>query len=240
MATIRSIGTAPDLASRYLDDQLTPQERDAFEAKLISDPEVVQELERVARLKVGLAKLAESGELEALVHRPASETRRPAWAWAASIALVILAVGLWRTETDVTRAPMLAASLKALPVAASIASGSIERYTMLRTRSVDYDAIVIARPTAPIAELRILPGDTAHGPSFRATVYRLTADSEKAVARAEGLVADDSGYLTAYLDTSKLSPGPYAFVIESSIPDDGSPIRERFLIKVARAADAGR
>ena len=48
----------PTMASRYLADQLSDSEREAFEASLLRNPDVARELEATARMKVGLGRLA--------------------------------------------------------------------------------------------------------------------------------------------------------------------------------------
>ena len=55
------------IVARYLADQLSDSEREAFEAFCAKNPEMFRELEATARFKGGLARLAESGELANMV-----------------------------------------------------------------------------------------------------------------------------------------------------------------------------
>ena len=57
------------VVARYLADQLSDQEREEFEAFCAGNPEVFGEIEATARFKAGLARLKESGELEAAIAR---------------------------------------------------------------------------------------------------------------------------------------------------------------------------
>jgi hypothetical protein len=50
--------------ARYLADQLTEPERDAFESYMDQDPDVIRDMEATARFKVALAILRERGLLD--------------------------------------------------------------------------------------------------------------------------------------------------------------------------------
>ena len=129
----------PTLASRYLADQLSEAERDAFETSLLRDPEVAQELEATARLKVGLGRLRESGELDKIVRaRPFFE--RPAFL-AAAASIGVLAIGLVFVRWQGATAPSVLASSASEFIDVSgkaLAVGSTP--PMLRLRSEKYDA----------------------------------------------------------------------------------------------------
>ena len=65
----------PTIASRYLAGQLTDAERAAYEAELEKDSKALRELEATARLKVGLERLRETGQLDDML-RPTSTGRQ--------------------------------------------------------------------------------------------------------------------------------------------------------------------
>ena len=67
MQTETRIQDDPGLASRYLAGQLSPTELQAYEEHLLENPDAVMELEATARMKVGLADLRDSGQLEKLL-----------------------------------------------------------------------------------------------------------------------------------------------------------------------------
>src|SRR5688572_30590247 len=100
------------VVARYLADQLSESERAEFEACFLEHPEIVKEMETVARMKVGLMQLQASGELDRLTREKA---RIPRWQmFAAAAAIAAIAFGL---STFLTRnsAPLIvAASLEAL------------------------------------------------------------------------------------------------------------------------------
>ena len=80
------------IAARYLADQLSDSEREAFESYYVEHPEVMQELEVAARFKVGLMKMREAGELGQLMKRPAPFPRT--LQFAAAAAVIVAAIGI--------------------------------------------------------------------------------------------------------------------------------------------------
>ncbi len=129
----------PTMAGRYLADQLSDAERDAFEASLLQNPGVAQELEATARLKVGMERLRESGELDKIVRaRPFFE--RPGF-FAAAASIGVLAIGLVFVRWQGASEPSMLASTASELIDASgkvLAVGSTP--PMLRVRSEKYDA----------------------------------------------------------------------------------------------------
>jgi anti-sigma factor RsiW len=78
MQTETRIQDDPGLASRYLAGQLSPAELQAYEQHLLENPDAVRELEATARMKVGMASLRDSGQLEKLLRaRPALRSPLP-------------------------------------------------------------------------------------------------------------------------------------------------------------------
>jgi ferric-dicitrate binding protein FerR (iron transport regulator) len=73
-----------DIIERYLADQLSEAEREGFEAYFLQHPEVVQQMDRTAKLKSALMELDTQGRLQPLV--AAKSSRR----W--FVALVVLGV----------------------------------------------------------------------------------------------------------------------------------------------------
>src|SRR5690242_16901125 len=87
--------TDPTLAGRYLADQLSEPERGEYETLVVSDAEVVAELEATARLKVGLERLRETGELQSLLQRPSRSGVSYLLASAALVVAVVIGLGTW-------------------------------------------------------------------------------------------------------------------------------------------------
>jgi hypothetical protein len=210
MQTATRIQEDPGLASRYLAGQLSPAELQAYEQHLLENPDAMKELEATARMKVGLAHLRDTGELEKLLQpRSALRSRWPALAAAA--ALVILGIALWR-GIDVQHDTTLVATARELVDSSGrpLASGS--SYALLRTRSTSYDA-VIQLPAEPRAiELRVRPETAAT--AYSVALSRIHPDgSVLQIGTVSELAAQSDGFVRLYVDSSHLESGPYLFVI---------------------------
>ena len=192
----------------YLADKLTGEERAAFESQMLEHPELVQEVEQAARLKVGLMRLQERGELDALLRRKPWHRQPRFYAWAASLVLILAALLLWvdRSPTQ----PVLVASLSAwtdasgrpLPVAAS--------RSLLRVRGAQYDATIETTDVPAAVELRLLPEFETQPPVYRVALSYID-ESGAATERGSlpGVAAGADGYVTVYVDSGALEPGQY-------------------------------
>jgi hypothetical protein len=210
MQTDTRIQEDPGLASRYLAGQLGPAELQAYEQHLLENPDAVKELEATARMKVGLASLRDSGQLEALLRTPT----RLRWQWpalAAAAALVVIAVGLWRGG-DVPRATTLAATATELIDRSGqrLAAGS--SYALLRTRSSAYDAVMELPPQPRAIELRVRPEVPAS--AYGVALSRIQPDgSVSQIGNVRELRTESDGFVRLYVDSSRLEAGPYLLVI---------------------------
>lgn len=217
----------PTIASRYLADQLSDSERDAFEASLLQNPEMVQEVEATARMKVGLARLRDSGELDKLVGaRPFFE--RPGFlAVAASIG--VLAVGLvffrWQSATEPS---VLASSAAAFDKVLAVSSTP----PMLRVRSDKYDAEIELPVERQALKLRLKPEASAGAANYSVSLARLKDDgSTESVAAVKDLRPAEDGFISVFADSASLSPGKYQLTVtgeKSEAPVYG----ETFVIRV--------
>ena len=103
----------PVVLNRYLADQLSDSERAEFERSMVESPDVLQQVEAVARLKVGLFTLRKAGDLDTII---AAQRRAPQANWfalAATVAAVAIGIVMWRGNST-TASPVLTASLAAL------------------------------------------------------------------------------------------------------------------------------
>lgn len=233
MQTETRIQDDPGLASRYLAGQLSPAELQAYEQHLLENPDAVKELEATARMKVGLASLRDSGQLEKLLRvQPALRSRWPALVAAA--ALIVLAVGLWR-GMDAPHDAMLVARATELVDRSGrpLAAGS--SYALLRTRSSAYDA-VIELPTEPRAiELRVRPEVAA--PVYSVALSQIRSDgSVTQVGTVSELQAQTDGFVRLYVDSSRLEAGPYLLVITPA-DDRAATSSSAFRVKVIGASE---
>jgi hypothetical protein len=210
MQTETRIQDDPGLASRYLAGQLSPAELQAYEQHLLENPDAVRELEATARMKVGMASLRDSGQLEKLLRaRPALRSRWPALAAAA--ALIVLAIGLWR-GVDAPPDGMLVATATELVDRSGRPLVSGSSYALLRTRSSAYDAVIELPPEPRAIELRVRPEVPA--PAYSVALSRVHPDASVAqVGNVSELQAEADGFVRLYVDSSRLESGVYLVVI---------------------------
>ena len=197
----------PTIANRYLAGQLTQTEQATFEAELESNATTLQELEATARLKVGLERLRETGQLDDML-RPTSTTRQVLVGLAATIAVAVIAasflIGYFREPTT---APMLAATSAAfvdmqgsvLPVGGT--------YAVFRKRVDDYDVTISLPSDRKVIALRAFPSPGA-AQRYRVSLARMRDDGS--VEPSESVAAlnpADDGFVTVFVDSALLSPG---------------------------------
>jgi hypothetical protein len=224
------------LASRYLAGQLSGSELEAYEQHLLNDPEAVRELEATARMKTGLANLRDSGQLESLLHTPTRRFGPPAFAIAASVALAVIGVALWR-GVEVPRDATLVAAATDLIDASGRPLGRGSSYALLRTRSSAFDA-VIELPSEPRAiELRVRPEVPA--PAYAIALSQIRADGSVApVGDVSDLQAEIDGFVRLYVDSSRLEAGPYLLVVTPA-GDDTAASTSAFRVKVVSPGATG-
>src|SRR5215475_1753333 len=170
----------------YLAGRLTASEADAFEQYVSEHPEVCKDLEQHLKLKEGLARLRERGELTALLG-PREARRWFPYAAAAAVLLTILGSMLWLQRRDTAPgalflSPSAVASIHHRP---SPIAGS---YVLARTRgttSVTVTAVRLPAATDTV-ELRILPSDVAPGLRYSACLKSLDGHGGKRRSQIEG------------------------------------------------------
>lgn len=203
----------PTIASRYLADQLTDSERDAFEAALARDPAVLRELEATARFKIGLQRLRAGGQLDELLRE--SPLRRPRNWLAVAAAVVGLAMGIafWRLASEPVGRPFLAATLSALPDETGHPLPLSGAHVVFRTRAETFTRIELP-PTRSAIELRVFPELATQPRNYRASLMRyprMASGEPAAVLR--GLHSDHDGFVHLYVDSAKLTAGRYRLVL---------------------------
>jgi hypothetical protein len=236
-ASVEPLSTGdPTLANRYLANQLTEEERLAFEERMVRDPSLLREVELTARFKAGLASLRESGELARLLEPQRS--RMPYLAAAAAVAVLAIGIGIWQGMGHATT--WGAASLQALISQSRVALPLGERYTLLRLRSAErVDAIIELPASRQAIELRVLP-DTGESTSrFRVTLSRIAAADSRGGEdiTVQDLHPDQEGFVTLFVDSQGLAPGQYRLTAEDGAAG-GAADATSFLIEI-RARGAG-
>jgi hypothetical protein len=221
------------VVARYLANQLTDEEREAFEAFYLEHPEVVQEMEAAARFKVGLMKLRETGELTQLVQ----QERRPKWQYlAAAAAVATLAIGTFLLIDRTPAAhPVLAASIDTLRGAGNAPLTLTGQYAILRTRGSAVDAEIELPPPGQALELRVLPEFAARPERYRVQLFRMSADdSMQSVAEIGGLAPDIDTFVPIFVDPSRLQAGQYRLTIGGDPDTDARDKESAFILRMRR------
>lgn len=216
---------AQHVLTRYLAGQLSEAEREAFETYYVEHPQVLQELELAAKLKLGLALMEDSGELAAAPRR----YRLPGLA-AAALVLVVIAAAIWFARPG--PAPVLAASLSSLAQFRDARLTTAATYTIERTRSRGFDARFELPIESRALRLRVLPehpSSSTYG--LRLNVLPAGA-APREIATVRGLRADADGMVSAYLDSRRLAPGGYEIILSA----DSSSEASSFLIRIDPSA----
>ena len=226
----------PTAASRYLAEQLTDSERSAYEAALTEDPDVLRELEATARLKVGLQRLRDTGELRGLL-RESRFVRLPLLvALAAGLAAVVIGIGVWHSNPDTARPHLLAATLGALTKQVGEAVPLAGTEAVFRKRAATYDVLLSLPPGHAAVELRVLPETAAPSAHYRITLSRIgDVEAHHPVAALAGLKTASDGFVEVFVDASELSPGTYRLLISGDAGDEAGAT-DAFLIKVVAPA----
>jgi hypothetical protein len=228
--------TDPTLANRYLAGQLTDAERTAFEAELERNGATLQELEATARLKVGLERLRETGELEHML-RPTSTTRQILVGLAAGLAVTVIAasflVGYFRQPAS---APLLAAAATSFVDVQGSALSVATTVAVFRKRAGDYDAVIELPPARSAIEIRVLPELGAALQRYRVSLARMRDDGPAEPAELiAGLRPAEDGFVTVFADSARLSPGRYRLAVAPTEPNAGSAAPETFMLQVVPA-----
>jgi hypothetical protein len=227
-----------NVVARYLSDQLSEEEARGFEDYMIANPAIVRDLEITARLKVGLHKLHESGELAALLTRKTWWRGTQNLALAASLIVFALGAVILFKKTAI-EGPKLAASVAALVdrSGAPLPIGKV--YAILRTRESGFDAEIDLPPTPTDIALHVLPETEAHPARYRVSVSRIADDdSLELIGSLIGLVPDDQGFVSLYFDSSRLKRGHYQLSISGDVGTDAINSVSTFKIKMTQFSGA--
>jgi len=225
----------PTIASRYLAGQLTDAERAAYEAELEKDSKALRELEATARLKVGLERLRETGQLDDML-RPTSTGRQILVGLAATVAIAVIGasffLGYFR---DAAQTPLVAGASAAFMDGQGNALTIGPTVAVFRKRQGEFDATVDLPQQRQVIVLRALPQSAAPADRYRVSLGRMrddgTVEPSQSVA---ALHPAEDGFVTVFVDSSLLAPGRYRMTVSAT---DGAQTPESFLIQVNRAAN---
>jgi hypothetical protein len=229
-----------ELANRYLAGTLSEAERARYEPEVAQNPDTLRELEATARLKVGLARLRERGELDELL-QPAPWARfRPALAVAALLAVVAIGVALVRFEGgSQTASPLLAATAASLVDRQGAVLPVTRTLAVFRKRVAGADATLEAVAVPQAVELRVLPEMTVPSGDYRVALSLVTADrASEAVASIAGLRPGSDGFVSVFVDTSRLSAGFYQLDVQGTASGGSTVAAGTFRIQVRQSQDS--
>lgn len=216
---------------QYLSGRLSEEDAQAFEAYVEAHPEMIREIETIARMKSGLVTLKRRGELAALIS-PAG----PAWyrrpvivaALAASVAAVAF---FFARPVNVDGPVVLASTLQQLGGDRARLPAVSSRISLSRTRSIVSQEIS-PQPSGSAIEVTLHTGLLDATASSAVSLLRVTGDSVDPVAVAKDLHANTDGDLAVFVYAETLAEGAYLFRVttEGRDPQD-------FGIRITRAAD---
>lgn len=219
MAVTRTDVQEFEEANRYVSGRLSEAECVEFERRLVRDPQLVRELEAIARFKVGLQVLDERGELEQAM-------RGPHWTYgwlAVAAAIAVLAIGVLTFRSFVT--PHERSMLAAVPAALTDRQGNVlpsaGAFTVLRKRVTTADAVIELPPAGRAIELKVLPETPAPADSYRVSLWQRPpgADARRLGSVTHVMPAAD-GFLVVFMDTTALTQGEYLLVVSPTDADD--------------------
>jgi len=216
------------IVARYLADQLSPAEAEAFEAYYIQHPSMVREIEYALRLKEGLATLRDRRELDTLV-----QARHTRWGTTLSIAAVLVAalIGGWTWYGARSSPAVLAPTMEALVAESKLALPLGGKYLLVRTRSAQPAALQIPVPdTRSALELQMLPSAGAEGAPYTLTLSRLEDGKNTTIDEAAGLTVGPDGLVTTWVDSGALEPGNHTLTLNPA--GSGTLPADRFVIEL--------
>lgn len=147
-------------AERYVADRMTPEEIAEFEARMMAEPAIAADVDVRQRIKAGLERLEEQGQLAPLLQGSPAKSRAPRYALAASLALALLVAGFAAWQLGPGGAPQegVLASLTSAP-----ADGVADSFLLALTRNQAKPTEIRVQPAVPV-RLRVLADTSATGP----------------------------------------------------------------------------
>jgi hypothetical protein len=217
------IAAGPDFARMrdYIGGRLSDDERQAFEDRLVRDPELVRELEESLRLRDGLQQLSMQGYFARAALRGRSLRL---WQSALAAAAVAgLALFLWG-QRETRPPPLFLSSLESrgAPAVAPLVSAHFTFVSVRGTSTPDLDL-----PAAGWIEIRAAPNARATGLRYRVTLMRRDQlGSDKPVGLLTSVVLSSDGYVHSFVDATRLRAGSYLLRIEPARTDTGADIAQ--------------
>jgi hypothetical protein len=213
-------------AERYAAGKMAESEEQAFEVRMLEDPRLAAEVQAIQGLRQGFRVLDDKGELAAWAsRRPTSR-----YAIAALLAIMIIGAGVFMLirRSDESALPVMASSFSGLGMKGSdlVASGSI---LLAHARGQEAPVDVPLGGTSRVIALKVLPAVAGDSSGYRVRLERIAGDSAASVGAEFDAAADQSGFITLYVNTSRLAPGTYRLSLAQGASS------EEFLLRFAAA-----
>src|SRR6185436_10509637 len=159
---------------------------------------------------------------------------------AALLAVVAIGVALVRFSGGGQAAsPLLAASAASLVDRQGSVLAVTRTLAVFRKRVTGADATLEAAAVPQAVELRVLPEMTVPSGDYRATLARVTGDrASEAVASIVGLRPAQDGFVSVFVDTSRLSAGSYQLDVLGTAPGDSTVAAGTYRIQVRQTQDS--
>jgi hypothetical protein len=199
------------MVADYLAGRLSEADAKAFEAQCDEDPGLVRAVEDTLRLREGLETLRTQGVLGELIRRRLPWSRRQLGAIAAALAAIALLVGVPLS----TRPALVSATVAGLGTRFSAAPSVSATYSFALMRQAPREPR-LALPEGGTLELRMLAPDTANAHSFATRLEALdTSGSAVVVGSLSGLAPGEDGFVSLFVDASRIRPGRYRLTLAS-------------------------
>jgi hypothetical protein len=191
---------------RYVAGRMDEEEERKFEELILAQPDIAAEVDAHRRIKAGLERLEEHGELQELLGRPV----RPnyvKYALAASVLVAIVATAVfWRSSSDAT-APTLATSLAEL-YGVDANPGISGTYLLASHRSRAEETVITAIRGAGAIRLQAV-ADATNATAFAVSLARIAGNSPTSLAQSVLSRNADRGMVEIFLDPGSLGAGRY-------------------------------
>jgi hypothetical protein len=196
--------------------------------QMLEQPEVAAEVDVRQRMKAGLERLAERGELNALLADDGPARRSPWFAFAAA-AVLLLGFGLayWRWVAPEPIA--MAGSLAALTHAAS-ANAVSATYVLASTRTRPDETRISARSGDAPFTIQVATGSASN--RFTASLLRMQDGGTAPVVQGVPVTGTVPGLVDVYLNPAALTSGQY--LLQLTPEAGGAPEEFSFSLQIER------
>jgi hypothetical protein len=199
----------------YLSGRMSDEDREAFEDRLIRDPELVRELELSLKLGAGLDDLRRSDKRGRSPLRSSRNWIIPLGI-AASLSGIALVIWILRPGTDY--AQLLVAS-PAIVATNGAPPPIVAQFSFIETRSLAIPDLDL--PATGLVELRVRPSHQSPALRYTITLKERQLNSSTLTGGVlAGLTADRDGYVRTYVEASRLRPGQYELRVEANAAAD--------------------